>query len=252
MLAATEQDNRWRHEIVRCSINPPRQGRPQDAAIRESLALARALRCAGLSPLLGLGAPQQRQHRRHRAGDPDGRHRRDHAAHPRRQRRRDAAALLGAQSRRAVPRAGGHRPGPHRPGRRPRAGLGPADRLRAESARQCGRRIPAAGAGAADLGRGDSSAGGPPVPHHRRAPAGTDQPRDLDSRQLGLRRATRGAFRPALCVRLFLQRRPGRGGGAGALPPELSPERTLSGADRDDLRLGARGGHGSRGAAAPA
>ena len=145
-----------------------------------------------------------------------------------------------------------HRPGADRPRRGPRAGLGPADGLCAEPARQCGRRIPAAGARAAELGRGDSAAGRSSVPQHRGASAGPDQPRDLDSRQLRLRRAARRAFRPALCVRLFLQRRPGRGRGARALPAKLSPQRALSGADRDDLRLGARGRHRSRSAPAAA
>ena len=88
-----------------------------------------ALRCARISPLLGVRAPQQRQHRRHRARSADGGDRRDHEAHSRGERRRDAAALFGAQGRRAVPRARGDRARAHRPRRRPRAGLGPADRL---------------------------------------------------------------------------------------------------------------------------
>ena len=57
---------------------------------------------------------------------------------------------------------------------------------------------------------------GTPRRHHR-ASARAARARDLDPRQLRLRRAARGALRPALCVRLFLHRRPGRRAGDGAL-----------------------------------
>ena len=46
----------------------------------------------------------------------------------------------------------------------------------------------------------------PPRRHHR-ASARAARARDLDPRQLRLRRAARGAFRPAVCLRLFLHRR---------------------------------------------
>ena len=92
-----------------------------------------ALRGAGLRALLGLRAPQPSDHRRHRAGDRDRRDRRHHRAHPDRQRRHHAAALRAVQGGRGVPRA--RRPGarPHRSRARPRAGLGRAHRLRAQS-----------------------------------------------------------------------------------------------------------------------
>jgi len=45
--------------------SPAAQDMTQDQAIRESLALARHCE-ASVSPLLGLGASQQREHRRHR------------------------------------------------------------------------------------------------------------------------------------------------------------------------------------------
>ena len=57
-----------------------------------------------------------------------------------------------------------HRARAHRPRRGPRAGLGPADRARAQPARQRGRRVSAAGARAAVLGRGHAVGGRSPVP----------------------------------------------------------------------------------------
>ena len=75
---------------------------------------------------------------------------------------------------------------------------------------------------------------------HHRASARTARARDLDPRQLRLRRAARGALRPALCVRLFLHRRPRRRAGDGALPAPLPAERAPSRAEGDALHLGAR------------
>ena len=230
--------------------SPAAQGRTQDVAIRESLALAR------LCDALGYHRYWVSEHHNSASivGTAPEILMAAIAATTRRIRVGSAGVMLPHYSALKVAEQfrvlEAHRPGPDRPGRGPRAGLGPADRVCAESARQCGRRVPAAGARAAVLGRGHSAAGRPSVPRDRGASAGPDQPRDLDPRQLRLRRAARRAFRPAVCVRLFLQRRPGRGRGARALPAQLPPERALSGADRDDLRLGARGGHRSRSAAA--
>ena len=49
-----------------------RRPRAKITRIRDTLALAAALRRAGLPPLLGQGAPQPADHRRQRAGDADG------------------------------------------------------------------------------------------------------------------------------------------------------------------------------------
>ena len=67
----------------------------------------------------------------------------------------------------------------------------------------------------------------PPCRHHR-ASARPARARDLDPRQLRLRRPARGALRPAVCLRLFLHRRPGRRAGARALSPALPAERAPS------------------------
>ena len=75
---------------------------------------------------------------------------------------------------------------------------------------------------------------------HHRASARAARARDLDPRQLRLRRAARGALRPAVCLRLLLHRRPGRRAGDGALSRLLPAERAPSRAAGDALRLGAR------------
>ena len=170
-------------------------------------------------------------------------------AHPRGQRRRDAAALLGAQGGRAVPRARGDRARPDRSWRRPRARLRPADRLRAQSACERRGRISAAGARSAGLGRGRPVPDDHPFRAIQRASARIEQARGVDSRQLGLRRAARGALRSAVCVRVLLQRRTRRRGGAASVSYALSAERRPSRAAGHDLRLGARGRHRRRSAA---
>ena len=114
--------------------------------------------------------------------------------------------------------------------------------LRAQSARERRRRFPAAGARAAGLGRRraarQTAIRFAAITAH---PTGPDEPGAVDPRQLRLRRAARGAFRAAVCVRVFLQRGPRRRGSARALPAQLPSERALSGAAGDDLRVGARG-----------
>ena len=78
-----------------------------------------------------------------------------------RQRRRDAAALQRPQGGRAVPGAGGARPGPDRPRRRPRAGQRHADRARPQPERQPRRRgLPGAGARPPCLDRRSSTHAG--------------------------------------------------------------------------------------------
>ncbi len=72
---------------------------------------------------------------------------------------------------------------------------------------------------------------GTPCRHHRPS-ARAARARDLDPRQLRLRRAARGALRPALCLRLFLHRRAGRRPGDGALSPALPAERAPSASRR--------------------
>ena len=109
------------------------QGRGEDAAIRETLALAR--HCDAL------GYHRYWVSEHHNSGSIVGTAPEvlmaaiaaTTRAHPRRQRRRDAAALLGAQGGRAVSRARGDRARAHRPRRRPRARLGSPDRARAQS-----------------------------------------------------------------------------------------------------------------------
>ena len=110
-------------------------GRAPDESIRESIALA------AHAEALGYHRYWLAEH--HNSDSIAGtapevliaRDRRDDAAHPRRQRRGHAAALLGAEGGRAVPRAGGDRARPHRSRPRPRAGIGRADRVRAEPER---------------------------------------------------------------------------------------------------------------------
>ena len=129
-------------------------GRSPDTSIRESLALAQALRGPWLRALLVRRAPRLRQPGRHRAGDPDQRHRRHHHAHPRRQRRGHAAPLLQPEGRRAVPRAGGDRPRADRSRPRPRPRLRRPHRIRAQPVRRDrGGPFPGAGARPVRLAR---------------------------------------------------------------------------------------------------
>ena len=168
-------------------------------------------RDARLRALLGVGASQSRHHRRHGARDPDGGHRGHHPAHPHRQRRRDAAALCAAQGGRAVPGAGFDCAGPHRSRPRARAGLRRANGLRLEPD---GERAPGAvsqrRARPDGVGLGLAAARGTSVRCGEGLSAGRDVARDLDARQLRLRRAGGGTLRAALCVRVVLHGRQGR------------------------------------------
>ena len=100
------------------------------------------------------------------------------------------------------------------------------------------------------MGVEPSAAGVASLPRHHRASQGRDASGAVDPRQLRLRRATRGLSRPALRVRLFLQRRCRRRRGALAVPPSLPAERRACAAAGHDLRVGARGRHGRRSGAA--
>ena len=120
-------------------------------------------------------------------------------------------------------------PGPHRSRARPRAGLGRAHRACAQPERgDGGRSFPRPGARPHRLDRRSPAAGEPPVPRHPRRARRPGRARDLDARQLGLRRAGRRLFRPALLLRPFHHRRPRRRGGALALSRHLPPERAAS------------------------
>ncbi len=177
-------------------------GSSEDAAIRDTLVARRGLRAARLFALLAERAPRPADDRRQRARDPDGGDRRAHDDDPHRQRRRHAAALQRAQGRRAVPRPRGAGARPDRSRRRPRAGRRHADGARAQPERRRRRRglsDPGARPPGLDQRR-------PPRRHHR-ASARAARARDLDPRQLRLRRAARRALRPAVRVRLFLHRR---------------------------------------------
>ena len=143
----------------------------------------------------------------------------------------------------------GDRARPHRSRRRPRARVGPADRLCAQSARERRRRVSAPGPRASRVGIRRAARRRPSVRGDQGAPDRSDEPRALDPRQLRLWRAARRALRPAVCIRLFFQRRPRRRGSADAVSPQLPSERTTSGAAGDDLRVGARRGHRCRSAA---
>ncbi len=79
-------------------------------------------------------------------------------------------------------------------------------------------------------------------------PSGEPCAGDLDPRQLRLRRAARRAFRPAVCLRVFLHRRPGRRAGDCAVPAPVPAERAPSRAAGDAVHLGARRGDRRRGA----
>ena len=76
------------------------------------------------------------------------------------------------------------------------------------------------------------------------------EPRAVDTRQFGLRRAVRRAFRAAVCFRLLLHRRQRRRAGTRPLPPQLSSQRAPPDAAGDHLRVGSGGRYGS-GSAAP-
>ena len=108
--------------------------------------------------------------------------------------------------------------------------------------------FPEAGARPAALGERTAARARSSVRRSYCASARPDRPRGVDSRQLELRRAARGAFRASVCVRVLLQRWTRRRGGVAAVSRQLSSERAPSGADGDGLHLGARGGHGKRGA----
>ena len=140
-------------------------------------------------------------------------------------------------------------PGPHRPGARPRAGLGRAHRFRAQPA---GQRAPGAvsrrRARPDGLGDGRGAARGPPVRGRARLSRRRDGARDLDARQLRLRRAGGGALRAALRVRLVLHRRRRRRAGARPLPQALQAERAPSRAAHGAVRVGAGGGDRGGGA----
>ena len=137
--------------------SPAAQGRAQDVAIRESLALAKACdelgyhrywvsehhnsaSIVGTAPEILMAAI---------------------AATTRRIRVGSAGVMLPHYSALKVAEQfrvlEAHRAGADRSRRGPRAGLGPAHRVRAQSACQCGRRVPAAGARACRLGRGHAA-----------------------------------------------------------------------------------------------
>ena len=129
----------------------------------------------------------------------------------------------------AIPRAGGDRAGAHRSGAGPGAGIGRAHRLCAEPGRRHrGGPFPGAGARPAGLARGRKAGRGPPVPRHPRPAGRADGAGGVDPRQLRLRRAGGGVFRPAVLLRAFHHRRARRGTGAGDLPGGLSAERAPS------------------------
>ena len=175
-----------------------RRGDPRHARAR------RALRAARLRALLAERAPRPADDRRQRARDPDGGDRRAHGDDPHRQRRRHAAALQRAQGRRAVPRARGARARTDRPRRRPRAGRRHADGARAqpECAAMAAEDFPVQVRDLQALDRARGRHAGITGASARAARA-----RDLDPRQLRLRRAARRALRPAVRLRLFLHRR---------------------------------------------
>ena len=187
---------------------------------------SRSMRDARLRALLGVGASQSRHHRRHRARDPDGGHRRHHPAHPRRQRRRDAAALLRRsrwpsssgcwiRSRRAASIwAWGAR---RAPTGEPRSRLNPMANERPAVFPNDVRDLMAWVSAIA-------AARGPSVRCGEGLSPGRDVARDLDARQLRLRRPGGGTLRPALCVRVVLHRRQGRPGSAEALSRPLQAE----------------------------
>ena len=82
---------------------------------------------------------------------------------------------------------------------------------------------------------------GHPFAAVQRLPRRRDGARDLDARQLRLRRAGGGALRAALRVRLVLHRRRRRRAGARPLPQALQAERAPSRAAHGAVRVGAGG-----------
>ena len=205
--------------------SPAIAGHEPAEAIARLAGAGAPLRRARLQPLLAVGAPQQQQHRRQRARSADGGDCRHHPPHPDRQRRHHAAALFGPQGGRAVPRAGGARPRPHRPRRGPRARFRPPDGARAEPARQSRRgRVPAAGA--STCATGSRAAACRPAIHTAASAPSRRAPGSPDMWMLGSSELRRPAGRPpgpAVCVRLFLQRRQGRRGGADLYRSNYQP-----------------------------
>ena len=110
--------------------------------------------------------------------------------------------------------------------------------------------VPGAGARPAALAGGGTAGRGPPVPRHPRPAGRADGAGGVDPRQLRLRRAGGGVFRPAVLLRAFHHRRTRRGTGAGDLPGGLPAERTASRPACRDLRLGDGGGDAGRSGAA--
>ncbi len=143
-----------------------------------------------------------------------------------------------------------HRAGAHRPGRGPRARIGPADGVRAQSARQRGRRVSAAGARAAVLGRGDCR--WPtiiPFAASRRSRRARPVPRSGFS---AAPTTGRGSPRISACP----MRSPISSATAQGVDEALTlyrrnyrPSARYPAADRDDLRVGACRRHRSRSAA---
>ena len=166
-------------------------------------------------------------------------------------RRGDAAALLFAQGGRAIPRAGGDRTWPHRPGAGAGAGLGRAHRLCAQSAgRDRGRPLSRPGARPAALDRGEKLVEGHPFRDIRAQPGGPTVPEVwiLGSSDYGAQVAA--YFGLPFCFAHFIT--DGRGVEQalaiyreGYRPSERHPHPA-----RRHLRLGDGGGHpGRRGAA---
>ena len=91
---------------------------------------------------------------------------------------------------------------------------------------------------AAGVGVRRAAGRGPSVRRDQGASDAGRRARNVDPRQLGLRRAARRAFRPAVRVRVFLQRRPRRRGGADLVSAQLPAQRAASAAAGHDLRLG--------------
>ena len=184
-----------------------------------------ARRAARLPPPLGRRAPQHAGDRELEPAGPDRAPRRAHEDDPGGLGRRDAAQPRAARGRRAVRRAGGAAPRPHRPGHRPRAGHRPRDRRRAapHGRPALGRGLPPA-ARRADrvvprgVPRGSSVRG-----HHGRAGRGV-RARALAARFLRLLRAGRRDARLAVRVRapLLAAQHAAR---ARALPVALHPLR---------------------------
>ena len=137
-----------------------------------------------------------------------------------------------------------HRARPHRPRPRPRAGLRPADRAGAQSARERRRRLPAPGRRAACTG---SRAARCPTSIRSRAigafPQGPTSPEIwiLGSSNYGAQLAAHLGLPYAYAY--FFTDGVGRRGGARDLPALLPPERALPRAAGDDLRVGARRRH---------